>query len=92
MQEKRKHERFEIPLEEKVAWPGHEEHIAVTRDFSESGALLLVVFDEKPAADTVKELQLISQVNGHDAPVLHARVVGLDANGTAFEFTPPQED
>ena len=92
MQEKRKHERFEIPLEVKVTWHGHEEHIAVTRDFSDSGALMMVVFNEEPAADTVMELQLTSQVNGHDAPVLRARVVRIDADGTAFEFISPTED
>ena len=92
MHDKRKHERFEIPLEVKVTWPGHEEHVTVTKDFSDGGALLNVVFDEEPAADTVMELQLTSQVNGQDAPVLRARVVRIDANGTAFEFTPPPED
>lgn len=91
MRENRKHERFEIPLEVKVTWPEKEERVAVTRDFSDGGAFLLVVFDAEPAKDTIMELQLTSQVNGKDAPVLRGRVVRTAADGTAFEFIAPPE-
>jgi hypothetical protein len=92
MHEKRKHERFEIPLEVRVTWPGKAEQVGVTRDFSDGGAFLLVVFDQEPQPDTVMELQLTSQVQGQDAPVLKGRVVRSAADGIAFEFIPPTED
>jgi c-di-GMP-binding flagellar brake protein YcgR len=92
MHDNRKYERFEIPLEVKVTWPDHEEHVGITKDFSDGGALLAVVFDMLPETGTLMELQLTSQVNGQDAPVLRARVVRSDSNETAFEFISPPEE
>lgn len=92
MQDKRRHERFELPLEVKVSWPGRAEQIGTTRDFSDGGAFLLVVFDQEPEPDTIMELQLTSKVDGGDAPVLKGRVVRTMAEGIAFEFILPAED
>lgn len=86
MQDKRIHERFDVPLEIRVAWPGQVELIGVTRDFSDGGAYILVVFDPQPPLDTIMELQMTSQVMGHDAPVLKGRVVRASTDGIAFEF------
>ena len=92
MHEKRIHERFELPLQIRVSWPGRDEQVAVTKDFSDGGAFLMVVFEEEPPQDTVMELQLTSQVMGKDAPILRGRVVRTAADGIAFEFIPPPED
>lgn len=92
MRDKRVHERFDVPLEIRVTWPGRAEQIAVTKDFSDGGAFLMVVFESEPPQDTVMELQLTSQVMGHAAPVLRGRVVRTAADGIAFEFLPPSED
>jgi hypothetical protein len=89
MHDKRKHERFEIPLEIRVTWPEKAEQVGITRDFSDGGAFLLVSFDREPQPDTIMELQMTSQVQGKDAPVLKARVVRTAAEGIAFEFIPP---
>ncbi len=86
MREQRRHERYAIPLEIKVTWPGRENRTGVTRDFSDGGAFLLVMFPSPPPVDTVMELQLASEVNGHAAPVLKARVVRNETTGIAFEF------
>lgn len=88
MQNNRIHERFEVPLEIRVTWPGRAEQVAVTRDFSDGGAFLKVLFEEEPAPGTMMDLQLTSQVMGHDAPVLKGRVIRTSANGIAFEFIP----
>lgn len=92
MHEKRKHERFEIPLEVKVTWPGKAEQVGKTKDFSDGGAFLLVAFEQEPQPNTVMELQLTSDVQGQAAPVLKGRVVRTAADGVAFEFIPPPED
>ena len=92
MREKRKHERFDIPLEVRVTWPDREERIAVTRDLSDGGAFLLVSFCSEPSRDTIMHLQLTSQVNGKDAPVLRGRIARTAADGTAFEFLLPPEE
>lgn len=86
MDDKRKHERYELPLEIRVTWPGRAEQVGITRDFSDGGAFLMVVFDSEPPPDTVMELQLTSQVMGSDAPVLRGRVIRTAADGIAFEF------
>jgi hypothetical protein len=92
MHDKRIHERFEIPLEIRVTWPGKAEQVAVTKDFSDGGAFLMVVFEAEPPPDTVMELQMTSKVMGHDAPVLRGRVVRTAADGIAFEFIHPPEE
>lgn len=92
MPEKRKHERFEIPLEVRVTWPGKAEQVGKTKDFSDGGAFLLVVFDQEPQPDTVMELQLTSQVEGQAAPVLKGRVVRTASDGIAFEFVQTTEE
>jgi hypothetical protein len=92
MQDKRKHERFELPLDVRVTWPGKTELVGKTKDFSDGGAFLLVVFDQEPEPDTLMDLQLTSQVEGQDAPVLKGRVVRTAADGIAFEFILPSED
>lgn len=92
MQDKRVYERFELPLEIRVTWPGRAEQVATTKDFSDGGAFLMVTFETEPPPDTIMELQLTSQVMGHDAPVLRGRVVRTAADGVAFEFVPPEND
>lgn len=92
MSEKRIHERFELPLEIRVTWPGRAEQVGVTKDFSDGGAFLMVVFEAEPPRDTVMELQLTSQVMGHDAPILRGRVVRTAADGIAFEFIAVPEE
>lgn len=86
MKDQRKHERFELPLEVRVSWPGRPEKVAVTKDFSDGGAFLMVMFDSEPPVDTVMELQLTSQVMGSAAPVLRGRVVRTTSEGVAFQF------
>lgn len=90
MSDNRTHERFELPLEIRVTWPGKAEQVAVTKDFSDGGAFLMVVFESEPEVNTIMELQLTSQVMGHDAPVLRGRVVRTAADGIAFQFLPPE--
>lgn len=92
MQNNRKYERFELPLETRVTWPGQAVQIGVTKDFSDGGAFLLVVFESEPPPDTLMELQLTSPVMGKPAPVLKGRVVRTAADGIAFEFIPQPED
>lgn len=92
MQNNRKYERYELSLETRVSWPGKAEHVAVTKDFSDGGAFLLVVFETEPPPDTIMELQLTSPVMGKPAPVLKGRVVRTAADGIAFEFVPNPED
>ena len=82
----RRHERYEVPLEIRVTWPGKTAQIGVAKDFSDGGAFLMVVFNEEPPPDTVMELQLTSQVMGQDAPILKGRVVRTAVDGIAFEF------
>lgn len=91
MHDKRKFERYELPLEIRVTWPGRAEQVGITRDFSDGGAFLMVMFDSEPPPDTLMELQMTSQVMGQDAPVLKGRVVRTDADGIAFEFVPVPE-
>jgi len=91
MSDNRTHERFELPLEIRVTWPGKAEQVAVTKDFSDGGAFLMVVFESEPEVNTIMELQLTSQVMGHDAPVLRGRVVRTAADGIAFQFLPPEQ-
>ena len=91
MRDKRIHERFELPLEIRVSWPGKAEQVGITKDFSDGGAFLMVVFETEPPPDTVMELQMTSQVMGHDAPVLRGRVVRSAEDGIAFEFVPTDE-
>jgi hypothetical protein len=92
MPDKRQHERFELPLEIRVTWPGQAEKVGITRDFSDGGAFLMVVFEAEPAPDTVMELQLTSPVMGQAAPILRGRVIRTAADGIAFEFIPPPEE
>lgn len=92
MNDKRKYERFELPLEIRVTWPGKAEQVGVTKDFSDGGAFLLVVFEAEPPPDTVMELQLTAPVMGHAAPILKGRVIRTAADGIAFEFVPSPED
>ena len=87
MEELRRYERFEVPLEIRVAWPGVETIIGITRDFSDGGAFIYVVFPAEPPAGTFMQLQLNSQVNGKDAPIIEAKVVRVTAEGIAFQFT-----
>jgi hypothetical protein len=89
---KRKHERFEIPLEIRITWPGKTEAVGTTRDFSDGGAYLLVAFDHEPEPDTLMDLQLTSSVGGQAAPVLKGRVVRTAADGIAFEFIMPDQE
>lgn len=86
MPENRKHERYELPLEIRVTWPGRAEQVGITRDFSDGGAFVMVVFETAPQPDIVMELQMTSQVMGQDAPVLRGRVIRTAAEGIAFEF------
>jgi hypothetical protein len=90
MHEKRKHERFELPLEIRVIWPGQTEHVGITINFSDGGALLKIPFDAEPQPETIVELQLTSQVMGQSAPVLRGRVVRTVTNGIAFKFISPE--
>lgn len=92
MSDKRIHERFELPLEIRVTWPGKAEQVGITKDFSDSGAFLMVVFDSEPEVNTIMELQLTSQVLGHDAPVLRGRVVRTSTDGIAFQFIPQDSE
>jgi hypothetical protein len=92
MRENRIHERFELPLEIRVTWPGKAEQVAVTKDFSDGGAFLMAVFDSEPEVDTVMDLQLTSQVMGQDAPVLRGRVVRTATDGIAFQFIPSEPE
>lgn len=92
MQDKRIYERFDVPLEIRVTWPGRSELIGVTKDFSDGGAFIFVVFDPQPPPDTIMELQMTAQVMGHDAPVLKGRVVRSASDGIAFEFMIPEND
>jgi hypothetical protein len=92
MPDKRIHERFEIPLEIRVTWPGKAEQVGITKDFSDGGAFLLVVFEAEPPPDTIMELQMTSQVMGHDAPVLRGRVIRTSSDGIAFQFIQPPEE
>lgn len=86
MHDTRRHERFELPLEIRVTWPGMGEQIGVAKDFSDGGAFLMVAFEQEPPPDTVMDLQLTAQVMGQDAPVLRGRVVRTAPGGIAFEF------
>lgn len=90
MQDKRVFERFDVPLEIRVTWPGYSSLVGLTKDFSDGGAFILVVFESQPAADTILDLQMTAQVMGHDAPILKARVVRSTAEGIAFEFVAPE--
>jgi c-di-GMP-binding flagellar brake protein YcgR len=90
MSERRDSERIEVPLEVRVEWPDHETMIGITRDVSDGGAFILVVFDPPPPPGTDIILQLTQQVMGHDAPILHGRVVRADAEGVAFKFIEPE--
>ena len=92
MLNQRNSERFEVPLEIRVTWPGRTQQIAVTKDFSDGGAFLKVFFDEIPPRYTEMELQLTSQVMGRDAPVLKGRVIRATFEGIAFEFIHPPEN
>jgi len=92
MPDNRKHERFEVPLEIRVTWPGQAQRVGVTKDFSDGGAFLMVVFEDEPPPDTIMELQLTSQVMGQDAPILRGRVIRTAADGIAFEFIPSPEE
>ena len=92
MPDKRIHERFELPLEIRVTWPGRAEQVGVTKDFSDGGAFLMVAFETEPPHNTVMDLQLTSQVMGKEAPVLRGRVVRTAADGIAFEFIPAPEE
>lgn len=92
MSDKRIHERFELPLEIRVTWPGKAEQVGITKDFSDGGAFLMVVFDSEPEVNTIMELQLTSQVMGHDAPVLRGRVVRTSTDGIAFQFIPQDSE
>ena len=92
MNDKRKYERFELPLEIRVTWPGKAEQVGVTKDFSDGGAFLLVVFEAEPPPDTLMELQLTSPVMGQAAPILKGRVIRTAADGIAFEFVQSPED
>ncbi|MDA8431073.1 MAG: PilZ domain-containing protein [Geobacteraceae bacterium] len=91
MHDNRRYERYEVPLEIRVTWPGQTAQVGITKDFSDGGAFLMVVFEQEPPPDTVMELQLISQVMGQNAPVLLGRVIRKAADGIAFEFIPPPE-
>ncbi len=91
MHDKRKFERYELPLEIRVTWPGQTDQVGITRDFSDGGAFLMVVFEQEPPPGTVMELQLTSQVMGQEAPVLRGRVIRKAADGVAFEFIAPPE-
>jgi hypothetical protein len=86
MEEKRKHERYRETLEIRVTWQGNGTLIGNTRDFSDSGAFVLVKFDPQPPLGTEVKLQLNSLVAGKEAPVLPARVVRTEPDGIAFEF------
>jgi len=92
MHDTRRHERYELPLEIRVTWPGKGERIGVAKDFSDGGAFLMVAFEEEPSPDTIMELQLTAQVTGQAAPVLNGRVVRTTADGIAFEFVSPPEE
>ena len=86
MNERRNHERIEVPLEVRVEWPGHVTAVGVTRDVSDGGAFILVTLQPLPPADTIILLQLTQQVMGHDAPTLKGRVLRATLEGVAFEF------
>jgi hypothetical protein len=92
MRENRKFERYELPLEIRVSWPGRAEQVGMTKDFSDGGAFVMVVFDPEPPLDTFMELQMTSQVMGHDAPILRGRVIRIATDGIAFEFIPSDEN
>lgn len=89
MHDKRKYERFDLSLEIRVTWPGHTKQVGFTKNFSDGGAYLMIVFDTEPVPDTIMELQLANLVMGQTAPVLKGRVVRTDTDGIAFEFIPP---
>ncbi len=91
MYDKRRYERFEVPLEIRITWQGHAEQVGITKDSGDGGVFLKVVFEPEPPPGTVMELQLTSPVLGKSAPVLKGRVVRTTADGIAFEFVPETE-
>jgi hypothetical protein len=84
--ERRRYDRFRETLDIKVTWPGKATVIGKTRDFSDGGTFICVEFEPHPPAETTMLLQVDSLVNGHEAPVLKARVVRVSSEGIAFEF------
>lgn len=71
----------------KVTWPAMQQvKVAVTRDFSDSGAFVFVVFEPQPPVDAEMHLQLKGSVLGNEPPVLKARVVRVTDEGVAFRF------
>lgn len=87
MENTRISERIEAPLDIKVTWPATQQvKRAVTRDFSDSGAFVLVAFKPHPPVDTEMHLQLNGLVLGKEPPVLKARVVRVTDEGVAFRF------
>lgn len=92
MVDKRKFERFELPLEVRVTWPGKAEQVGVTKDFSDGGAFMMITFEAEPPPDTIMELQLTAPVMGKPAPVLKGRVIRTVAEGIAIEFIQQPEE
>jgi len=87
MEDKRACERIEAPLDIKVAWPATQQvKRATTRDFSDSGAFVLVAFEPRPPVDAEMHLQLNGPVLGKEPPVLKAQVVRVTDEGMAFRF------
>ena len=65
MKEARASERIEGPLEINVTWPATQQvKRAVTKDFSDGGAFVYVVFEPQPPIDTEMNLQLNNLVMG----------------------------
>ena len=87
MKDARASERIEASLDIKVTWPAMRQvKRATTRDFSDEGAFVHVVFDPLPPLDAEMHLQLNGSVLGKEPPVLKARVVRVADEGVAFRF------
>jgi c-di-GMP-binding flagellar brake protein YcgR len=87
MKDSRTSERIEAPLDIKVTWPAMQQvKRATTKDFSDGGAFVHVVFDPLPPVDAEMHLQLNGSVLGKEPPVLKARVVRVTDEGVAFKF------
>lgn len=87
MKDARANERIEAPLDIHVTWPAMGQvKRATTKDFSDGGAFVYVVFDPRPAIEDEMSLQLNGSVLGKEPPVLKARVVRVTDEGVAFRF------